>query len=96
MLARINAIKVRFSAGPATPQSGTSAARATLGALQEAGITHVWLPPPSQSVSPQGYLPGQLYKLDTKYGSKEQLVRLNQALKLAQLKPMADIVINHR
>jgi len=23
------------------------------------GVTHVWLPPPSQSVSPEGYLPGR-------------------------------------
>lgn len=28
--------------------------------MQEAGITHLWLPPPSQSVAPQGYLPGQV------------------------------------
>lgn len=30
---------------------------------QAAGITHLWLPPPSQSVSPQGYLPGQVRPL---------------------------------
>lgn len=41
---------------------------------QAAGCTHLWLPPPSQSVSAQGYLPGQLYNLDhSKYGNKEQL-----------------------
>lgn len=28
--------------------------------LLKAGITHLWLPPPSQSVSAQGYLPGQV------------------------------------
>ena len=28
--------------------------------LQASGITHLWLPPPSQSVSAQGYLPGQV------------------------------------
>ena len=37
------------------------------------GATHVWLPPPSQSVSPQGYLPGQLYNLNSKYGTAEEL-----------------------
>lgn len=26
--------------------------------LQAAGVTHLWLPPPSQSVSDQGYMPG--------------------------------------
>lgn len=61
-----------------------------------AGVTHVWLPPPSQSVAPQGYMPGQLYNLTSKYGTKEELIALNKALKEAGLKPIADIVINHR
>ena len=46
--------------------------------------------------SSQGYLPGQLYNLNSKYGTKEQLVRLTQALRAAGIKPIADIVINHR
>ncbi|KAL0021780.1 hypothetical protein WJX79_009864 [Trebouxia sp. C0005] len=33
--------------------------------LKEAGFTHIWLPPPSQSVSRQGYLPAQLYNLNS-------------------------------
>lgn len=37
--------------------------------LAKAGFTSVWLPPPSDSVSPQGYLPRDLYKLDTAYGN---------------------------
>ncbi|KAL8476709.1 hypothetical protein ACS0TY_029128 [Phlomoides rotata] len=28
--------------------------------IASAGVTHVWLPPPSHSVAPQGYLPGRL------------------------------------
>ncbi len=44
----------------------------------------------------QGYMPGQLYNMTSKYGSKEELVELNQALKAAGIKPVADIVINHR
>jgi len=64
--------------------------------MKAAGITHLWLPPPSQSVSPQGYLPAQLYNLDTKYGNKQDLMELNQMLKEAGIKPVADIVINHR
>lgn len=64
--------------------------------LQEAGVTHIWLPPPSQSVAAQGYLPGQLYNLDSKYGNKEELQALCKELKAAGIVPLADIVINHR
>ncbi|KAL4441004.1 hypothetical protein ABPG77_010435 [Micractinium sp. CCAP 211/92] len=64
--------------------------------LLEAEITHLWLPPPSQSVAPQGYLPGQLYNLSSKYGSKEELIALNRKLLEAGIRPVCDIVINHR
>lgn len=59
-------------------------------------MTHIWLPPPSQSVADQGYLPGQLYNLDSKYGNKEELRALCKELKAAGIMPLADIVINHR
>nr|GME00195.1 alpha-amylase-like [Ipomoea batatas] len=39
--------------------------------LANAGITHVWLPPPSQSVAPEGYMPGRLYDLDASKVQKE-------------------------
>eukprot|EP00877_Chromochloris_zofingiensis_P005318 jgi/Chrzof1/14788/Cz09g16070.t1 len=64
--------------------------------MKAAGITHLWLPPPSQSVAPEGYLPGQLYNLQSSYGNKEELIALNAALKEAGIVPLADIVINHR
>eukprot|EP00775_Hariotina_reticulata_P009375 gene9375-9538_t len=63
--------------------------------LQAAGITHLWLPPPSHSVSPEGYMPGQLYDLDSAYGTRQQLTELIADLKAAGICPMADVVINH-
>lgn len=44
----------------------------------------------------QGYMPGQLYNLNSKYGTKEELVQLLKGLNGAGILPVADIVINHR
>ncbi|XP_057814202.2 alpha-amylase [Cryptomeria japonica] len=65
--------------------------------IAEAGITDVWFPPPSQSVSPQGYLPGKLYDLDeSKYGTSSELRQAVQAFHQNGVRCVSDIVINHR
>mmetsp|Transcript_16212 Transcript_16212/g.38421 ORF Transcript_16212/g.38421 Transcript_16212/m.38421 type:complete len:378 (-) Transcript_16212:11-1144(-) len=64
--------------------------------IAEAGVTHVWLPPPSQSVSAEGYMPTVLYNMDSKYGSHKELKELLRRFNAAGVVPLADIVINHR
>lgn len=39
------------------------------------GFTVIWLPPPTDSVSPQGYMPGDPYNLQSRYGSEIELKR---------------------
>ncbi|MQL75554.1 hypothetical protein Taro_007911 [Colocasia esculenta] len=41
--------------------------------LSQSGITAIWLPPPTESVAPQGYMPSDLYNLNSAYGTAEEL-----------------------
>ena len=66
------------------------------GEIANAGFTAVWLPPPTDSVSDQGYLPRDLYNLNSFYGNVEDLKRCVNAMKQNGVCPVADIVINHR
>jgi alpha-amylase len=57
-----------------------------------AGFSHVWTPPPSQSVDSQGYLPGKWYNIE----GGDSLKKFTSALSASGVKPVCDIVINHR
>lgn len=70
--------------------------RSRVSAMRSLGVEALWLPPPSHSVSPEGYLPQRLFDLDTHYGTKEELVALCADLRAAGIAPLADVVINHR
>lgn len=65
-------------------------------AIADMGFTVVWLPPPTDSVSQQGYMPRDLYNLNSNYGSQEQLVRLIRKLQSRGIKVVGDAVLNHR
>jgi len=41
-------------------------------------------------------MPGQLYNLTSAYGNQQELEQLVKSLKASGIKPLADIVINHR
>lgn len=60
------------------------------------GFTSMWLPPAFDSLAPQGYLPRDLYSLNTAYGSEGELRNLLQTMHRRNLRAMADVVINHR
>jgi glycosidase len=64
--------------------------------LAAAGFTVIWLPPPTDSVSAEGYMPRDLYDLNSKYGGVEDLRIAVAALHDAGLKVLGDAVLNHR
>ncbi|KDP21224.1 hypothetical protein JCGZ_21695 [Jatropha curcas] len=60
------------------------------------GFTVIWLPPPTESVSPEGYMPKDLYNLNSRYGTIDELKHLVKSLHEVGLKVLGDAVLNHR
>lgn len=56
----------------------------------------IWLPPASDAASPEGYLPRELNKLNSHYGTRRALTNLIKKCHQNNLRVIADIVINHR
>jgi alpha-amylase len=63
-------------------------------AIRAVGFTWVWFPPPSDSLSPQGYIPRRWNVLDSAYGSEAELKEAITALH--PVGAMADVILNHR
>ncbi|KAJ9522786.1 hypothetical protein QJQ45_019818 [Haematococcus lacustris] len=64
--------------------------------IANTGFTSIWMPPPSDSVSEQGYLPRDLYCLDSRYGTEAELRDVIKTFQEHNIKVIADIVVNHR
>ncbi|XP_043704732.1 alpha-amylase 3, chloroplastic-like isoform X2 [Telopea speciosissima] len=64
--------------------------------LASLGFTVIWLPPPTESVSPEGYMPKDLYNLNSRYGSMEELKILVNSFHQVGIKVLGDVVLNHR
>jgi len=64
--------------------------------VADMGFTVVWLPPPTDSVSDEGYMPRDLYLLESNYGSKQGLKDAVDELHRCGLKVLGDAVLNHR
>jgi alpha-amylase len=64
------------------------------GRIRASGFTLVWFPPPSDSLSPDGYMPRRWNIMDSAYGGRDELRSTIEAL--APIKCMADVVVNHR
>ncbi|CAA6671705.1 unnamed protein product [Spirodela intermedia] len=60
------------------------------------GFTTIWLPPPTESVSPEGYMPKDLYNLNSRYGSMEELKSLVKKFHEVGIRVLGDVVLNHR
>nr|AIU94748.1 alpha-amylase [Morus alba var. multicaulis] len=64
--------------------------------LSQSGATAVWLPPPTKSVAAQGYMPTDLYNLNSEYGTEEELKYCIEEMHSHDILALGDVVLNHR
>jgi alpha-amylase len=65
--------------------------------IGSAGITMIWLPPPTATADTHGYLPTEWYDLNASpYGTQANLQNCISAYHAQGIKCLADIVIQHR
>ncbi|XP_031286260.1 alpha-amylase 3, chloroplastic isoform X1 [Pistacia vera] len=64
--------------------------------LSSLGFTVIWLPPPTESVSPEGYMPTDLYNLNSRYGTVDELKDVVNKFHKVGIKVLGDAVLNHR
>ncbi|XP_057482470.1 alpha-amylase 3, chloroplastic-like isoform X2 [Actinidia eriantha] len=64
--------------------------------ISSLGFTVIWLPPPTESVSPEGYMPRDLYNLNSRYGTVEELKLLVKRFHEVGIRVLGDVVLNHR
>ncbi|KAF3431413.1 hypothetical protein FNV43_RR26144 [Rhamnella rubrinervis] len=60
------------------------------------GFTVIWLPPPTESVSPEGYMPTDLYNLNSRYGNFDELKDIVKKFHEVGIQVLGDVVLNHR
>ncbi|KAG2702261.1 hypothetical protein I3760_06G081800 [Carya illinoinensis] len=64
--------------------------------LSSLGFTVIWLPPPTESISPEGYMPKDLYNLNSRYGNIDELKEVVKTFHDVGIKVLGDVVLNHR
>ncbi|KAK4376730.1 hypothetical protein RND71_003026 [Anisodus tanguticus] len=64
--------------------------------LSSLGFSVIWLPPPTDSVSPEGYMPRDLFNLNSRYGSFDELKVTVKKFHEVGIKVLGDVVLNHR
>ena len=64
--------------------------------MSSAGIDMIWLPPPSNAGSLEGYLPRELNNFSNNYGNLAEHQNVLNVLHNNGIEAIADIVINHR